>query len=87
MLLRITTHTGDKYFSNAAMTLDPVGTAGHLVSMVVADGIVNAPTALLANHMHTSLAAAVATEGSGSILADGFTHGVCHWYSCSICVP
>nr|XP_040032429.1 protein NO VEIN isoform X2 [Gasterosteus aculeatus aculeatus] len=62
LLLRITTHTGDKYFSNAAMTLDPVGTAGHLVSMVVADGIVNAPTALLANHMHTSLAAAVATE-------------------------
>ncbi|KAM8836563.1 uncharacterized protein AB9W97_002193 isoform 1-T8 [Spinachia spinachia] len=62
LLLRITTHTGDKYFSDAAMTLDPVGTAGHLVSMVVADGIVNAPTALLANHMHTSLAAAVAKE-------------------------
>ncbi|XP_041818606.1 protein NO VEIN isoform X2 [Chelmon rostratus] len=62
LLLRITTHTGDKHFSSAAMTLDPVGTAGHLVSIVVADGIVNAPTALLANHMQSSLAAAVAKE-------------------------
>ncbi|XP_054457346.1 uncharacterized protein wu:fj29h11 [Anoplopoma fimbria] len=62
LLLRITTHTGDKHFSNAAMTLDHIGTAGHLVSMVVADGIVNAPTALLANHMQSSLAAAVAKE-------------------------
>uniref|UniRef100_A0A3Q3K307 HTH OST-type domain-containing protein n=1 Tax=Monopterus albus TaxID=43700 RepID=A0A3Q3K307_MONAL len=62
LLLRITTHTGDKHFSGAASALDPVGTAGHLVSMVVADGIANAPTALLANHMHTSLAAAVAKE-------------------------
>ncbi|KAF3854058.1 hypothetical protein F7725_014746 [Dissostichus mawsoni] len=62
LLLRITTHTGDKHFSSAAMNLDPVGTAGHLVSMVVADGIVNAPTALLANHMQSSLAAAVAQE-------------------------
>ncbi|XP_051926916.1 uncharacterized protein wu:fj29h11 isoform X2 [Hippocampus zosterae] len=62
LLLRITSDTGDKYFSNAAMTLDPVGTAGHLVSIVVADGITNAPTALLANHMQSSLAAAVAEE-------------------------
>lgn len=64
LLLRITTHTGDKHFSSSAVALDPVGTAGHLVSMVVADGIVNAPTALLANHMQSSLAAAVAEEGS-----------------------
>ncbi|XP_061561757.1 uncharacterized protein wu:fj29h11 isoform X5 [Phycodurus eques] len=62
LLLRITTDTGDNYFSNAAMTLDPVGTAGHLVSIVVADGITNAPTALLANHIQSSLAAAVANE-------------------------
>ncbi|XP_074476701.1 uncharacterized protein LOC141758850 isoform X3 [Sebastes fasciatus] len=62
LLLRITTHTGDRHFSSAAMTLDPVGTAGHLVSMVVADGIDNAPTALLANHMQSSLAAAMAKE-------------------------
>ncbi|KAF1374253.1 hypothetical protein PFLUV_G00248000 [Perca fluviatilis] len=62
LLLRITTHTGDKHFSSAAMALDSISTAGHLVSMVVADGIVNAPTALLANHMQSSLAAAVGKE-------------------------
>ncbi|XP_008291034.1 uncharacterized protein LOC103365383 isoform X2 [Stegastes partitus] len=62
LLLRITTDTGDKYFSSAAAALDPVGTAGHLVSIVAADGIVNAPMALLANHMQSSLAAAVAKE-------------------------
>ena len=50
------------------MILDPIGTAGHLVSMVVADGVINAPTALLANHMQSSLAAAVAKEGSDSFL-------------------
>lgn len=64
VLLRITSHTGDKHFCSAAMSLDPVGTAGHLVSTVVADGLVDAPTALLANHMQSSLAAAVAKEGS-----------------------
>ncbi|KAI3365403.1 hypothetical protein L3Q82_010485 [Scortum barcoo] len=62
LLLRITTNTGDKHFFSAATDLDPVGTAGHLVSMVVADGIVNAPIALLANHMHSSLEVAVAKE-------------------------
>ncbi|XP_054860684.1 uncharacterized protein wu:fj29h11 isoform X4 [Amphiprion ocellaris] len=62
LLLRITTNTGDKYFSSAATALDPVGTAGHLVSIVVADGITNAPTALLANHMESSLAAAMGKE-------------------------
>lgn len=67
MLLRITTHTGDKLFSHAVTNLDPVGTAGHLVSIVVADGIADAPTALLANHMESSLAAAVAKEGSDTI--------------------
>uniref|UniRef100_A0A3Q3NAZ7 Protein NO VEIN-like n=1 Tax=Mastacembelus armatus TaxID=205130 RepID=A0A3Q3NAZ7_9TELE len=67
LLLRISTHTGDKQFSSAAMVLDPVGTAGHLVSMVVADGIDNAPLALLANHMQTSLAAAVSQEGSDDV--------------------
>lgn len=67
LLLRITSHTGDRHFSSAATSLDPVGTAGHLVSIVVADGIVNAPIALLANHMQTSLAAAVAKEGSAPV--------------------
>lgn len=68
MLLRITTNTGAKHFSSATMSLDPMGTAGHLVSMMVADGIVNVPTALLANHMENSLAAALAKEGSNVIL-------------------
>ncbi|XP_014916077.1 uncharacterized protein LOC106964848 isoform X1 [Poecilia latipinna] len=62
LLLRITTDTGHKHFTNAVATLDPIGTAGHLVSMVTAYGIDNAPTALLANHMENSLAAAVAEE-------------------------
>uniref|UniRef100_A0A3Q2QWQ6 Wu:fj29h11 n=1 Tax=Fundulus heteroclitus TaxID=8078 RepID=A0A3Q2QWQ6_FUNHE len=64
LLLRITTDTGDKHFTSAAAALDPVATAGHLVSMVAADGIDNAPLALLANHMENSLAAAVAEEGN-----------------------
>lgn len=63
VLFRVTTDTGDKHFSSATTALDPVGTAGHLVSMVVADGLVNAPIALLSNHMQSSLAAAVAKEG------------------------
>ncbi|RVE59880.1 hypothetical protein OJAV_G00193380 [Oryzias javanicus] len=62
LLLKITTNTGDKHFSSAVAALDPVGTAGHLVSMVVADGIRNAPTALLANHMQSALAEAMAKE-------------------------
>ncbi|XP_029953318.1 protein NO VEIN isoform X2 [Salarias fasciatus] len=61
LLLRITTttHTSDRHFSSAAEALDPVGAAGHLVSMAVADGIANTPTALLANHMERALAAAM----------------------------
>lgn len=67
-LLRITSHTGDKHFAAAAALLDPVGTAGHLVSMVVADGPVNTPLALLANHMESSLAAAVVKEGTSATI-------------------
>uniref|UniRef100_A0A1A8UKW3 HTH OST-type domain-containing protein n=1 Tax=Nothobranchius furzeri TaxID=105023 RepID=A0A1A8UKW3_NOTFU len=70
LLLKITTDTGDKHFSSAAAALDPVGTAGHLVSMVAADGIDNAPTALLANHMENALAAAVAKEDVSSAEED-----------------
>ncbi|XP_041077227.1 protein NO VEIN-like isoform X2 [Polyodon spathula] len=62
VLLRVTTHTSVELFAEAAMALDPVGTAGHLVSLVIADGIANAPIALLANHMETSLAAAGGQE-------------------------
>ncbi len=63
VLLRVTADTGDKHFSEAAQALDPVGTAGHLVSIVVAYGIPNTPTALLANHMESALNVAVAQEG------------------------
>ncbi|XP_048869160.1 uncharacterized protein wu:fj29h11 isoform X2 [Brienomyrus brachyistius] len=66
VLLRITTFTGDRLFSEAAEALDPVGTAGHLVSIVVADGLANAPVALLANHMESSLATAVTREDDGT---------------------
>ncbi|KAM3842547.1 uncharacterized protein ACN63O_022346, partial [Diretmus argenteus] len=62
LLLRITTATGDKFFSRAALSLDPVAAAGHLVSIMVADGVVNAPMALLANHMQSALAVAMAKE-------------------------
>ncbi|XP_058649126.1 uncharacterized protein wu:fj29h11 isoform X2 [Onychostoma macrolepis] len=62
ILLRVTADTGDKHFSEAAQALDPVGTAGHLVSIVVAYGIPNTPTALLANHMESALNVAVAQE-------------------------
>uniref|UniRef100_A0A9J7XJU2 Wu:fj29h11 n=1 Tax=Cyprinus carpio carpio TaxID=630221 RepID=A0A9J7XJU2_CYPCA len=55
VLLRVTADTGDKHFSEATQALDPVGTAGHLVSIVVAYGIPNTPTALLANHMESAL--------------------------------
>lgn len=79
MLLRITTDTGDKHFSRAAAALEPVGTAGHLVSMVVADGVDNAPTALLANHMENSLATAVAKEGSNVICLLRDIHSFCHF--------
>ncbi|XP_073684891.1 uncharacterized protein [Garra rufa] len=62
VLLRVTADTGEKHFSEAAQDLDPVGTAGHLVSIVVANGIPNTPTALLANHMESALNVAVAQE-------------------------
>ncbi|XP_061088728.1 uncharacterized protein wu:fj29h11 isoform X2 [Conger conger] len=62
VLLRISSSSSDKLFSEAVQELDPVGTAGHLVSIVVADGIANAPAALLANHMESSLAPAVTHE-------------------------
>ncbi|XP_041714657.1 uncharacterized protein wu:fj29h11 isoform X2 [Coregonus clupeaformis] len=89
VLLRVTTCTGDKLFSQAAMTLDPVGTAGHLVSMVVADGITNTPTALLANHMESSLAAAVAKEDLSRAEEDGscFSSVALFLLDCLIRIP
>ncbi|XP_067225099.1 uncharacterized protein wu:fj29h11 isoform X1 [Chanodichthys erythropterus] len=74
VLLRVTADTGDKHFSEAAQALDPVGTAGHLVSIVVADGIPNTPTALLANHMESALNVAVAQEAI-RLGEDGYSYG------------
>lgn len=74
VLLRVTRATGDKHFAHAAQTLDAVSAAGHLVSIAVADGIANTPTALLANHMESSLAAAVAMEGKQGT---GIVHVLC----------
>ncbi|KAG9350267.1 hypothetical protein JZ751_026621 [Albula glossodonta] len=75
-LLRITTSTSDKLFSEAVQALDPVGTAGHLVSIVVADGIANSPGALLANHMESSLAPAVFLEPLSRVLGQAKSKAV-----------
>ncbi|KAM9306092.1 uncharacterized protein KZ484_000857, partial [Pholidichthys leucotaenia] len=89
VLLRITTNTGDKHFSSAADALDPVATAGHLVSVVVADGLANAPTALLANHMQSALAAAVAKEDLSQADEDASCYGTAATFllSCLTRIP
>ncbi|XP_048088539.1 uncharacterized protein wu:fj29h11 isoform X4 [Alosa alosa] len=88
VLLRVTRATGDKLFADAVQALDAVGTAGHLVSVVVADGILNAPTALLANHMESSLAAAVAREDSAQ-LEDGQSYSTVSQFvlECLVRIP
>uniref|UniRef100_A0A672LXB6 Uncharacterized LOC107595630 n=1 Tax=Sinocyclocheilus grahami TaxID=75366 RepID=A0A672LXB6_SINGR len=78
VLLRVTAVTGDKHFSEATQALDPVGTAGHLLSIVVAYGIPNTPTALLANHMESALNVAVAQEGR-RFSSSCFTHCPSHF--------
>ncbi|XP_053367661.1 uncharacterized protein wu:fj29h11 isoform X2 [Clarias gariepinus] len=70
VLLRITSITGAQLFAKATQDLDPAASAGHLVSIVVADGILNTPTALLANHMQSTLAAEAAQEDP-SLSEDG----------------
>ncbi|XP_078082199.1 uncharacterized protein LOC144502066 [Mustelus asterias] len=79
VLLRLTTETNPELFAQAVKSRDPTGTAGHLVSIVVADGLRNAPLALLANHVETALAAIggleaniLATEGVTSNLSTKF---------------
>ncbi|XP_062381766.1 uncharacterized protein wu:fj29h11 isoform X2 [Sardina pilchardus] len=88
VLLRVTRATGDRLFADAVQALDAVGTAGHLVSIVVADGILNAPTALLANHMESSLAAAVAREDSAQ-LEDGQSYSTVSQFvlECLVRIP
>ena len=57
VLLRVTTDTTPEMFKECACREDAIGTAGHLVSMVMVNGgVANTPVALLANHMQSSLA-------------------------------
>ncbi|KAJ8413728.1 hypothetical protein AAFF_G00082350 [Aldrovandia affinis] len=68
--------------------LDPVGTAGHLVSIVVADGVANAPAALLANHMESSLAPAVTQEDlSGAEDLESYTRVAKFILDCLVRIP
>ncbi|XP_051888907.1 uncharacterized protein wu:fj29h11 isoform X2 [Pristis pectinata] len=64
VLLRLTTDTSPELFAQAARSHDPIGTAGHLVSIVTADGLRNAPLALLANHVESALAILGSLEGN-----------------------
>uniref|UniRef100_UPI00398E4A41 uncharacterized protein isoform X2 n=1 Tax=Pristiophorus japonicus TaxID=55135 RepID=UPI00398E4A41 len=79
VMLRLTTDTCPELFAQAAKSRDPAGAAGHLVSIVTADGLRNAPLALLANHVETALAAIggsevnfLETEGVSSNLSARF---------------
>uniref|UniRef100_A0A8C9SPC0 Wu:fj29h11 n=1 Tax=Scleropages formosus TaxID=113540 RepID=A0A8C9SPC0_SCLFO len=87
VLLRITPSTGDRFFAEAAAALDPVSTAGHLVSIAVADGITNSPVALLANHMESSLAAAVTQEGGKAGDTDSFQTVAKFVLDCMLRIP
>ena len=58
VLLRVTTNTSTDIFRDCASHGDPVGAAGHLVSMVMMNGgVANTPVALLSNHVQSALAA------------------------------
>ncbi|XP_078257611.1 LOW QUALITY PROTEIN: uncharacterized protein LOC144594664 [Rhinoraja longicauda] len=63
VLLRLTTDTSPEHFAQAVKSHDPIGTAGHLVSIAAADGLRNAPLALLANHVESALATLGSSEG------------------------
>ena len=56
VLLKLATHTTTDQFSAHAQNGDAINTAGHLVSLVVQDGIANVALALLGNHMEAALA-------------------------------
>ena len=57
VLLKVTTDTSPEKFRECACRGDAIGTAGHLVSMVIMNGdVANTPVALLANYVHSSLA-------------------------------
>ena len=56
VLLKLASHTNTDQFSAHAQNGDAINTAGHLVSLVVQDGIANVAMALLGNHMEAALA-------------------------------
>lgn len=67
VLLRVTTDTSPEMFKECACRGDAIGAAGHLVSMVIVNGgVANTPVALLANHVHSSLASMAADDKDGS---------------------
>lgn len=61
-LLRLTSKTSEEQFLACARRRDWRGTSGHLASLVITRGS-NAPLALLANHVKTSLFQAAAPGG------------------------
>ena len=64
VLLRVTANTSLDMFKECACRGDAVGAAGHLVSMVMVNGVVaNTPVALLANHVQSSLASIASLDG------------------------
>ena len=67
VLVRVTTDTSPEVFKECACRGDAVGSAGHLVSMVIVNGgVANTPVALLANHMHSSLASMFSDDKDGA---------------------
>lgn len=67
VLVRVTTDTSPEMFKKCACRRDAIGTAGHLVSMVIVNGgVANTPVALLANHVHSSLASMATDDIDGS---------------------
>ena len=74
ILLRVTTDTSPETFHECVSRYDALGTAGHLVSMVVVNGgVFNTPTALLANHVHSSLASLASSATSAEFVLDCLT--------------
>ena len=73
VLLRVTTDTSPDIFKECACRGDAIGAAGHLVSMVIVNGgVANTPVALLANHVHSSLASMAADDKDGSDYRSAF---------------
>ena len=73
VLVRVTTDTSPDMFKECACRGDAIGAAGHLVSMVIMNGgVANTPVALLANHVHSSLASMAADDKDGSDYRSGF---------------